>query len=58
VGVVIAESSTADMFDEDDGHFIQGVANLVGTVLLPWHVFGGIPRLGVSWERWRTRSLV
>ncbi|MEY2430968.1 MAG: hypothetical protein QOC92_693 [Acidimicrobiaceae bacterium] len=34
VGVLIAESWTPNRFDQGDAHFIQGVANIIGTALL------------------------
>jgi PAS domain S-box-containing protein len=34
VGVLIAESSTPSRFDHGDAHFIQGMANIIGTALL------------------------
>jgi PAS domain S-box-containing protein len=34
VGILTAESSTPKCFDRDDAHFIQGMANIVGTALL------------------------
>jgi PAS domain S-box-containing protein len=34
VGVLLAESWTPNMFDQGDAHFIQGMANIVGTALL------------------------
>jgi GAF domain-containing protein len=33
-GVLIAESSTPNRFDHGDAHFIQGMANIIGTALL------------------------
>jgi PAS domain S-box-containing protein len=33
VGVIVAESSTAHRFDPRDGHFLQGIANIVGAAL-------------------------
>jgi GAF domain-containing protein len=33
-GVLIAESSTPKRFDHGDAHFIQGMANNIGTALL------------------------
>jgi PAS domain S-box-containing protein len=33
-GVLIAESSTTNRFDHGDAHFIQGMANIIGTALL------------------------
>ena len=33
VGVLVAHSATTDKFDEVDAHFVQGVANIVGTTL-------------------------
>jgi GAF domain-containing protein len=34
VGVLIASSSTPNRFDHGDAHFIQGMANIIGTALL------------------------
>jgi PAS domain S-box-containing protein len=34
VGVLTAESSTPNRFDHGDTHFIQGMANIIGTALL------------------------
>jgi PAS domain S-box-containing protein len=34
LGVLTAESATPNRFDRDDGHFIQGMANIIGTALL------------------------
>jgi PAS domain S-box-containing protein len=34
VGVLIAESSTPSRFAHGDAHFIQGIANIIGTALL------------------------
>jgi hypothetical protein len=34
MGVLIAESATADRFEQDDAPFIQGMANIIGTALL------------------------
>jgi PAS domain S-box-containing protein len=34
VGVLAACSATTDKFDEEDTHFVQGMANIVGTALL------------------------
>jgi GAF domain-containing protein len=33
-GVLLAESSTPDTFGHDDAHFIQAMANIVGTALI------------------------
>ena len=35
VGVLIAESATCDTFDQGDAQFIQSMANIIGTALLP-----------------------
>jgi PAS domain S-box-containing protein len=35
VGVLTAESSARNQFDQGDAHFVQAVANIVGTALLP-----------------------
>ena len=34
VGVLAATSATSDKFDEEDTHFVQGMANILGTALL------------------------
>jgi PAS domain S-box-containing protein len=34
VGVLIAESSTPAGFDQEDFHFVQGMANIIGTAIL------------------------
>ena len=34
IGVVAVESSTANRFDHSAEHFVQGVANVIGTALL------------------------
>jgi PAS domain S-box-containing protein len=34
VGVLLAESSAVVGFDQDDAHFIQGMANIIGTALV------------------------
>jgi PAS domain S-box-containing protein len=34
IGVLIAESSAPSRFDHGDAHFIQGMANIIGTALL------------------------
>ncbi|MEY2581488.1 MAG: hypothetical protein QOE09_1337 [Ilumatobacteraceae bacterium] len=36
VGVLVAESSTPDRFHHDGAHFIQGMANIIGTALLEY----------------------
>ncbi len=35
VGVLTAESATPNRFDHGDAHFMQGMANIIGTALLP-----------------------
>jgi GAF domain-containing protein len=34
VGILIAESSTPASFDHEDVHFVQGMANIIGTAIL------------------------
>jgi PAS domain S-box-containing protein len=34
IGVLIAESSALDHFGDSDAHFLQGIANVIGTALL------------------------
>jgi GAF domain-containing protein len=34
-GVLVAESSIPNRFDQGDAHFIQGMANIIGTAVLP-----------------------